>query len=257
MVFYFSATGNSQYAADRIAGELKDRTISIGAALRDRRFEYDISGDEYLVFVVPTFAWTLPGAVGEFIESMVLKGYGNQKVYGVFTCGESSGGECAALAAMLQGKSIGFNGSFDLVMPDNFIIWSSLPPKQTLDKILSAADSRLEDIIEAIKSKSQGKIDTNQPRDLFMPIAEISTSKGTSKLYYTEACTSCGLCQKLCPMSCITGDNEGHPVWEGRCTMCLACLHNCPSRAIEHGQDTKGKERYINPKVTLRLENKY
>lgn len=257
MVFFFSATGNSQYAADKLAEALGDRTISIGAALRDKHFEYDISGDAYLIFVVPTFAWTLPGAVGEFIKSMVLKGYDNQTVYGVFTCGESSGSESAALASMLKTKSIVSSGSFDLVMPDNFIIWSNVPPRQTLDKILAAADKSLDEIIAAIRKKTQGKIDKSQPRELYMPINEISTSKGSSKLYFTEACTSCGLCRKICPMSCIAEDNEGHPIWEGRCTMCLACLHNCPSKAIEHGNDTKGKVRYINPKVSLRLENKY
>lgn len=257
MVFYFSATGNSQYAADRISAALSDRTISIGAALRDGHFVYDISGDDFLVFVVPTFAWTLPGAVGKFIESMELKGFGNQSVYGVFTCGESSGGECAALAAMLKAKSIGFSGSFDIVMPDNFIIWSQLPPAHILEEIITTADSRLEEIIDAIRNRRPGKIDDSRPVNLYMPLNEISTSKGTSKLYYTEACTSCGLCRNICPMSCISGDNEGHPVWEGLCTMCLACLHNCPAGAIEHGSDTKGKERYINPKVSLRLENKY
>ena len=128
---------------------------------------------------------------------------------------------------------------------DNFIIWSSLPPNRPWTKycLPPTAGSRNYRSHQKQVSRQNRHQPTQRP---FMPIAEISTSKGTSKLYYTEACTSCGLCQELCPMSCITGDNEGHPVWEGRCTMCLACLHNCPSRAIEHGQDTKGKERYIN-----------
>ena len=40
MIFYFSATGNSQYAAEKIAEATGDRLISIGQALRDTHFDF-------------------------------------------------------------------------------------------------------------------------------------------------------------------------------------------------------------------------
>lgn len=257
MVFYFSATGNSQYAAEKIAGAIGERIISIGPALKDKQLKYDITDDDYLIFVVPAFAWTLPGAVAEFIKNMTLTGYKNQAVYGVFTCGESSGAETAALSTMLKAINIDFKGSFDLVMPDNFILWSDIPSKQKLDAILASADKSLEKIIGAIREKAEGKIDNSIPRELFMPMNTISTSGGTSKFYASEDCVSCGLCETVCPVSCIKMDGRNRPVWEGLCTMCLACLHNCPNSAIEHGSDTKGKGRYINPNTSLRLKNTY
>ena len=251
MIFYFSATGNSKYAAEKIAAETGDQLVSISTALRDKQFDFDITNDSFLGFVVPTFAYTLPGAVADFIQKLNLSGYSGQYVYGVFTCGASSGNESAALRTLLEKKSIGFNGSFDLVMPDNFIIWSDVPSPAKLEHILDQSDKSLEGILASVKSKKDGTIGAGIPKDLYMPMEEISTSKNTSKFYATDACTACGLCMVLCPMHCIKPDDNCHPLWEGHCTMCLTCLHRCPSHAIQYGNDTLKKGRYVNPRVKL------
>ncbi len=249
MIFYFTATGNSQYAAEKIAAAVGDRAVSIGDALREGQYEYDLTGEAYLGFVIPTFAWTLPGAVAKFIENLELEGYTTQYVYGVFTCGESSGNESAALHSMLKSKNIELHSTFDLVMPDNFIIWSDVPAPARLERMLNDADKTLIQIIKAITAKTPGEVDTGTPQDLFMPMSEISSRNGTSKFYADEKCTACGLCMSICPMRCIKSDDNGHPLWEGTCTMCLACLHRCPVAAIEHGSDTQKKGRYVNPRI--------
>ncbi len=249
MIFYFTATGNSLYAAQQVAKATNDSLISIGKALRNELFEYDIRGEEYLGFIIPTFAGTLPGAVGLFLEKLRFKGYSNQFVYGVFTCGASTGFESEALYTMLKNKGIAFGGSFEVVMPDNFIVWSDVPPKAKLNSILNHADQQLDGIVASIKAKKTGKIVSEAPRDLYMKLEEVSTTQKTSKLHADEKCTSCGLCADICPMSCIKLDNSGRPLWEGACTMCFACLHRCPVNAVQFGSDTQNKGRYINARI--------
>ncbi len=256
MIFWFSATGNSQHAAEKIAAVTGDRLISIGAALRDGRYDYDISGDTRLGFVVPTFAWTLPAPVYMFIERLRLSGYKSQYVYAVLTCGESSGGESSALYQALKARGISFDGSFDLVMPDNFIVWSQLPEETELKRRLHFSESELGLITDKIKLNKLGSIDSSKPQSPYMPAQAVSTLNGTSKLYVTDKCTGCGLCEQLCPMKCISM-SEGRPVWDGNCCMCLACLHRCPAAAIEHGGDTAGKKRYTHPAAKLKLTNEY
>jgi NAD-dependent dihydropyrimidine dehydrogenase PreA subunit/flavodoxin len=250
MIFYFTATGNSLYAAEKIAEATGDSLVSIGKALRAGLYEYDIRDDDYLGFVAPTFAGTLPGAVGLFLERLALRGYGSHFVYGVFTCGASDGFESAALYAMLKAKGVSFAGSFELVMPDNFIVWSDVPPPEKLNAILENADKRLDGIIASIKAKKPGKIDARVPGELYMRLAEFSASKNTI-FHADDNCTACGLCEENCPMRCIKKDGEGRPLWDGVCTMCLACLHRCPVKAIQHGNDTQGKGRYVHPKAAL------
>jgi ferredoxin len=251
MIFYFTATGNSQYAAEKIAAATGDRLVSIGRALRDEQFDYDITNDANLGFVIPTFAYTLPGAVALFIQKLNLTGYAGQYVYGVFTCGAGSGSESAALGALLRENGIGYNGSFDLVMPDNFIIWSDVPPPAELEGILNKADEQLESIIAAVRARKDGDIDPHPPKDLCMPMEEYGASTKPSKFYATDACTACGLCMDICPTRCIRPDEGGRPLWKGACTFCLACLHHCPAEAIQYGRDTLNKGRYLNPRISM------
>ena len=56
-------------------------------------------------------------------------------------------------------------------------------------------------------------------------------------------CDRCGRCVKVCPMLNIELTDKG-PKWQGKCAMCLACLHHCPTRAIQYGKQTQGKGRY-------------
>ncbi len=256
MIFCFSATGNSQAAAEQIAAALGSKIISIGQALKDGHFDFDISGDDYLGFVVPTFAYTLPAPVAMFIEKLTLTGYAGQYTFGVFTCGEGTGDEGAALGLALKNKGIGYNGSFDVVMPDNFILWSNIPSPQVLEAKLDAARAVINGIIVKLKNKGNGKLTDKAPRMPFMPAEAISTAAGTSKLWVTDKCTGCGTCANVCPMSCVSLKGSA-PVWEGSCSMCLACLHNCPAGAIEYEKQTVGKKRYVNPRCKLLTKNEY
>jgi flavodoxin/NAD-dependent dihydropyrimidine dehydrogenase PreA subunit len=47
-----------------------------------------------------------------------------------------------------------------------------------------------------------------------------------------DQCGGCGLCVKLCPMSNITADENGRPVWGSNCILCLYCEMKCPNEAI-------------------------
>lgn len=257
MIFCFSATGNSECAAERIAAKAGDKVISIGVALRDKHFDFNVAAEKRIGFVLPTFAYTLPGAVAEFIENMKLSGAEGHYTYGVFTCGAGTGCEGSALAALLSQKGLTLNAAFDLPMIDNFIIWGNLPSPDGIRSRLDAAYSRLEgyidDIIAFRDCPPSGEV-----RELYMPIENVSSQSGTSKLHITDKCDGCGLCTLLCPMLCLKFDSEvNRPYWDGRCTTCLACLHRCPNGAIEYGNDTAGKRRYVNPDVKLRTINDY
>ena len=63
-------------------------------------------------------------------------------------------------------------------------------------------------------------------------------------------CISCGLCVKRCPVNNIT-INEGKPVWNHKCELCLACIQSCSSEAINYAGKTEKRKRYLNPNVKL------
>ncbi|WP_408610337.1 EFR1 family ferrodoxin [Lacrimispora sphenoides] len=55
---------------------------------------------------------------------------------------------------------------------------------------------------------------------------------------------SCGKCAELCPLNNIIL-TDGKPVWGNHCTHCMACLHRCPTEAIEYKKKTQGKAECI------------
>ncbi|WP_294379466.1 EFR1 family ferrodoxin, partial [uncultured Clostridium sp.] len=66
----------------------------------------------------------------------------------------------------------------------------------------------------------------------------------------SDKCTSCGLCIKKCPVGNITMKN-GKPKWNHKCELCLSCIQSCPKEAINYGEKTKGRKRYLNPNVKM------
>lgn len=248
MIFYFSATGNSQYAAERLAAGLGERAVSIGGALRAGEYDYDVSGDAYIGFVIPTFAWTIPGAVARFIDRMNLTGAAGKHGFAVITAGEGTGGAPGAIRAALEGKGIPYSGSFDLIMIDNYIVWSDIPTGQALTRRLGEADARLDEILRAVREKTAGELPSDAPKDPFMPFTAVDSAAGSCGFTVSAACTGCGTCAALCPTRCIQMA-DGRPVWKGECTVCFACLHRCPETAIDFGRETVGKRRYVHPGV--------
>lgn len=72
MIFYFSATGNSRYVAERIAAATGDETISIPDRCKSDRFSFDET-DKTVGIVCPTYSWGLPSIVQEFLEKLTLR----------------------------------------------------------------------------------------------------------------------------------------------------------------------------------------
>ena len=62
-------------------------------------------------------------------------------------------------------------------------------------------------------------------------------------LIISDECIGCGKCVEPCPLKNISLEN-GHPKWNGHCTMCMACYHYCPVNAIQYGKATEGKGQY-------------
>lgn len=52
--------------------------------------------------------------------------------------------------------------------------------------------------------------------------------------YHYERCTKCGLCELLCPESCVARGDEGYyEIDYDYCKGCGICAHECPTGTIE------------------------
>lgn len=248
MILYFSGTGNSTYAAKRIADITGDKLLSINEYIKAEK-TYSADKDEKLIFVTPTYAWRIPRIVEEWIEK--IRQNGNHSAYFVMTCGGEIGNAEKYINQLCKKLGINFLGCAGIVMPENYIAMFNAPDKTEALKIIEKSEPEIDRTAQMIKNNKKLSVNSASfidkayssiVNDVFYPL--IVHAK---KFYVKDSCISCGKCEKLCPLNNISIKN-GRPVWQDNCTHCMACICHCPVNAIEYGNKSKNQPRYTCPK---------
>lgn len=248
MIFYFSGTGNSLYAAKKIAQAQGDKLVSVVREMDKKSSErvYTPDEKELIGFVYPIYAWGAPQIVLDFIRSMRLTD-SKRYVFSLNTCGSAEGYATRVLQKTLLKNGITLSSAFSVSMPSNYVIGEDVESESVQQNKLSMAEQRLEEINKVLASQKQGVFEllhgsnpglkTRLINPLFNKFA-----RGTKPFHTTDACIRCGLCEKICPVHTIT--LQAKPIWGKACTQCLGCINCCPERAIQYGNATKSRGRY-------------
>ncbi len=247
MVLYFSGTGNSAYVAEMIALQTGDTLVSINDRIREHDHR-KIASDRPLVFVTPTYAWRIPRLVDEWIRKMAFEG--NPKAYFVMTCGGSIGNAEKYLKELCEAKKFEYMGCRQIIMPENYIAMFPVPEEKEARAVIKKAKPVIRRTADAIRTEAY--LFGNKPSSVDKMLSSVVHGAFTvcavsdRKFYATDMCIGCGRCEEVCPLHNITVENY-RPVWNGKCTHCMACICSCPAEAIEYGNASKGKPRYRCP----------
>lgn len=235
MIFYFSGTGNSRWAAQRLAESTGDRVCSI-AGLKELP---DLDGESRVGLVFPVYAWGPPQVVMEFAGRLPRTG---AFAFGVGTCGSEAGLALKKLAAVYP-----LDSCYSLVMPSNYILAEDVESDGAVRRKLADAAWNLERMAgEILAGKKVYRVEEGAMAWIKSGIVNAGFNRfarSTKPFHADDRCNGCGLCAWNCPASAITV-TEGRPVWSGACYQCLRCLHECPQRAIQYGSKTEGRGRY-------------
>lgn len=253
MIFYFSGTGNSEYAANYIGKVLSEKVISIAEEALKTEKEYYLEQNEVIGFIYPIYAWGAPKLVIDFIKEIKLKSYNKNYVFSIATCGANIGNTMDIIKKLLKNKELTLNSGFSLIMPNNYIIMGDVDSKEIEDKKLMAAELRLKDISKILVERKNNLIDVEKgtmPWLLSNIINPLFTkfSMNTKKFYADSKCIGCRTCENTCPTKNIVVNGKA-VIWGQNCTSCLACINRCPVMAIQYGKSTKKKGRYVNPNI--------
>lgn len=245
MVYYFSATGNNKYVAQRIAEAIGDEAISI------QDCSPSLPASNVIGFVSPTYGWGLPEIMKRFFSTLSA----TQPAYCFFvaTYGTSPGFIGKQAENMLGKKGLKLNAFFSVKMPDNWTPTFDLSNPARVAETNRKADEQIDVILEQIKGRKNGNFMRNKMPYITSIIAlpEYEKMRRTSHFKVDETCIGCGLCEKKCPDHAIRIENK-KPAWvKEQCIMCLGCLHRCPKFAIQYEDRTRKHGQYKHPGVKI------
>lgn len=144
----------------------------------------------------------------------------------------------------LKAKGYKLNYGKNVKMPANYVLLYNPSEPNKCGKLLDKNDSALKKFATEIEAGTQS---VRQ-----IPLVLNNMYKNIESLDFKfavkDSCTSCGLCEKICPVRNIRLES-GKPEWLRRCEHCVGCISWCPARAIEYGNKTYSRNRYYNPRI--------
>lgn len=249
MIFYFSGTGNTKWAASKLAAATREDLISIAPYMRADDSSHNLAEpfilkeNERLGFVFPVHGWRVPKLVREFISKMKIQREPIQRepsdataenkakaedslknrpfAYCVCTAGDSIGltienlNEVISQNPSLQALDITeVSSSYSLIMPESYIglPFMDVDPKEREIRKKENAAQELAVVCEEIFDRKEG-------------ISRLV--KGPIPWFFTKVVG--GFFENV-----LITDKRFH-VEKDRCVKCGICANVCPVGDIKGG----------------------
>ena len=170
MIFYFSGTGNTRWAAEEIAKALGERLLYIPDEIRKGHHSYTLGIDERIGFCFPTHGWQVPRIVRDFIRHLAISQQPQASkpfCWALTTCGDNMGETMTILNRDLVantalrdnfGEALQAESVFSLVMPESYVClpFMKTDPEDKEAMKLDVARHQLPHIINTIKERRRG-----------------------------------------------------------------------------------------------------
>jgi len=271
MLYYFSATGNSLHLAKDFADKMNASLSNITTLVNNSENEMIETDANVIGFVVPVYFFGLPKIVVTFLEKLVIKSK-NPYIFAVVTYGGFKGGALNQIAEILSKKNIKLNYGGAVNTVGNYIKMYDIDEEKIPEK-LEKAEIKAQKVLADVKAQKHKIVSTKIDFiSKMMYDKYLKECEDNSRYFVVDnSCVGCGLCSKICPMQNIKAaagaqvfspceaENETaeravtffRPGFSNKCQQCFACVHWCPKQSIQYTENTRGRKRYHNPKVSV------
>ncbi|MGE4454940.1 MAG: EFR1 family ferrodoxin [Sphaerochaeta sp.] len=252
----FSGTGNSYYIAKQLCSELEDCQILMIPSLMESP---NFTVTEQVGFVIPVYKGFPPNLVTHFLQEVFAKQdlQPLKYLFLITTRYLFQAYTYQAMEVLLKESGAALSYANHVVMPDGYIPLFKAPSEDTIDELYRKADAKVAEIAsdiasEAIKPPGRPPFSRLAINHIMTPIHRAFMDTALD-FAVTDACTSCGLCYRMCPSANIEMQNE-KPVFDRACTGCLGCYHRCPEHAIVFKTKKVRKGYYPNERSGYQVE---
>jgi formate hydrogenlyase subunit 6/NADH:ubiquinone oxidoreductase subunit I len=256
-IYYLSGTGNSLHVAKELERRLpKVVLVPIVRALKGDKIETEA---EVVGLVFPIHNLTMPIPVEQFLQRVDV---GSAKYIFAVATRLCSDKVFLNMDKILEKQGRALDAYFSVEMPCTYIPIFKLPSQDTIAKMETELQKRLDEI-QTIVANKQTHREKDSPLVFLLghvlyPMITAFMFKvrfpDMARSFYADSrCTGCRVCEKVCLSDRIEIKN-GKPEWieSIACVYCFACLHYCPVEAVQiRGRGTLTKGRYHHSEIKV------
>ncbi len=254
--WYFTGTGNSRDACETALDELAAAGYEWTMELIEPGSDpVDIPESDLILLVFPVYAWQPPALVRAFVRRLRVA--------------PPAGGTPPASSAARKAVVLAIDGGegmraaddirrlleepapdgpgLDVVVsqrvqyPEN---WTQFIPPDPEDQARRETAEGRERVRSLMRNAVSGNRNMYQPSGFMMIVSRvvgllfsvIGRTVLSQFFVADDRCTSCGLCERTCPVKAIrmqsVSGEPARPRWELHCESCNRCINICPERAI-------------------------
>lgn len=246
IIFFFTATGNSLFVAKLLSDDV--RSIPQELKRGDLNYEADEIG-----FVFPDYAASAPLIVREFVSKANFRA---PYIFSVITYGNFAANVCDWWNKFTNEHDLHQQYIKSVLMVDNYLPVFDMNEQLKIDK---HTDENLATIIDELTAHKEyiEKGDMGWFSEDSLERLRASHFPMTAERLITinqDKYISCGVCTEICPRGNFRFTGNGIRT-VGSCEHCLACVHNCPQKALTLKSRMDGRPGERNPKARYRHPN--
>jgi len=237
ILFYFSGTGNTRWAADNFKSKLEKMGVSIELHNMESEAEYNLSAYDFFILGTPVHAEIPPKNVHDFVNKLPHSDSAMRVM--LFSTQGAEGAACLdIIREVLVKKGYNVTNQVFIQMVNNYWFFAGKKPSMELFKKRKLqAERKIQRAAEDFYNNKNYRDKVGFGRVVFSKLMQRtfyrSLPKMSTSITSSSDCHKCGECLRNCPKGNITFEN-GHALFHGNCIMCMRCIHICPVNAVRY-----------------------